>query len=55
MRSDATLSRRGFLKSSALLAAPAALSRSIRGADAPSERVTLASLGVGGRGTSSTA
>ncbi len=51
----AMLSRRSFLKSSAAsaaaLAVPTLIPARVRGQQAPSRKVTLAALGVGGRGT----
>jgi len=45
------LDRRTFLKSSTILAIPAIVPSSVFGADSPSNRITLASIGVGGMGS----
>lgn len=46
------LNRRTFLKSSAVFTIPAIVPCSVFGANSPSERITLASIGVGGMGSS---
>jgi hypothetical protein len=51
--SEAKISRRDFLKSAAVvIAAPAIVPSSVLGRTAPSNRVNLAAIGVGGRGSS---
>ncbi len=44
-------SRRQFLKTSALVAMPTIIPASVLGANAPSKRITLGCIGVGGQGT----
>jgi len=46
-----SISRRSFLKTSALVAAPCIIPTSARGATAPSRRLTAGFIGVGGRST----
>ena len=45
------LNRRTFLKAASAFAAPAIVPSSVFGKTAPSDRITLAALGVGGRGS----
>jgi hypothetical protein len=46
-----TPSRRQFLKTSALIGMPAIIPASVLGDNAPSKRITLGCIGVGGQGT----
>lgn len=50
MRRHANVTRRGFLRAAAAAAVPYLVPASVRGATAPSNRITVASIGTGNQG-----